>query len=525
MPTVTDVDSSSATIAWPVSTDDSSVVGYLVRRDGDVAEFTTATSFTDVGLESNTTHEYEVRAVDSSGNFSSSGLVTANIPGPNEPPTISAVPQDVTVVAGETGTVGLTTGDPNGDPVSTSITSGPTFASLAGGDLQLTPDAGDVAGSPYTVAVQASDGDLTATVAVTVHVVAPNGPPTIAASPNPVSVAAGETAIVEVTTGDPNGDPVSTAITSGPAFASLVGGELELSPGVNDVAISPYTVTVQASDGDLTATVEVSVSVEPAVEPAEHGTFGDYDGDGATDFGVFRPSNSRWYVEGLAGSTQWGKRGDVLVPGDYDGDGATDVAVWRPSNGGWYVDGIPGLTQWGKSGDVPVPGDYDGDGTTDFAVYRPSNSRWYVEGLAGSTQWGKRGDVVVPADYDRDGTTDIAVFRPSNGRWYVEGLAGSTQWGKRGDVPVPGDYDGDGTTDLAVYRPSNGQWYVEGISGSTSWGKSGDVAVPGDYDGDGATDVAVYRPSNGQWYVEGIPGSTQWGQAGDVPLARPVGSS
>ncbi len=85
------------------------------------------------------------------------------------------------------------------------------------------------------------------------------------------------------------------------------------------------------------------------------------------------------------------------VPGDYDGDGTADFAVFRPSNGRWYVDGIAGSTAWGQSGDVPVPGDYDGDGTADFAVFRPSNGRWYVDGIAGSTLWGQSGDVPAPA--------------------------------------------------------------------------------------------------------------------------------
>ena len=91
-------------------------------------------------------------------------------PGGNVAPTITASPNPASAVAGQTTMVDLTTNDANGDAVTTSITSNPGFAALVGGELQLTPDAGDVAGSPHTVTVQASDGDLSSTVNVTVNV-------------------------------------------------------------------------------------------------------------------------------------------------------------------------------------------------------------------------------------------------------------------------------------------------------------------------------------------------------------------
>lgn len=34
---------------------------------------------------------------------------------------------------------------------------------------------------------------------------------------------------------------------------------------------------------------------------------------------------------------QWGLPGDIPVPGDYDGDGISDFAVFRPTEGIWYV--------------------------------------------------------------------------------------------------------------------------------------------------------------------------------------------
>src|SRR5439155_14743469 len=105
------------------------------------------------------------------------------------------------------------------------------------------------------------------------------------------------------------------------------------------------------------------------------------------DLAVWRPSNGYWYVYGgTQGSTQtffqFGSNGDKPVPGDFDGDGKTDFSVFRASTNYWWVTKSSDSTYYsvpfGTTGDIPAPGDYDGDGKTDLAVFRPSTNTTYI---------------------------------------------------------------------------------------------------------------------------------------------------
>jgi spore coat protein A, manganese oxidase len=174
---------------------------------------------------------------------------------------------------------------------------------------------------------------------------------------------------------------------------------------------------------------------------------------------------------------QWGLKTDRVLLQDYDGDGKTDFAVWRFDT--WYIlnssNGSFRAEQFGNSnlGDVPIYGDYDGDGRADLAVRRAQGNFMspmpvtFIIKFSASGNWqvftmgDRRGDVVVPGDYDGDGKTDMALWGGDNfefgdGRWKwirsSDGHYQSVRYGLPGDNPVPGDYDGDGKTDLAVYR-------------------------------------------------------------------------
>ncbi len=296
-------------------------------------------------------------------------------------------------------------------------------------------------------------------------------------------------------------------------------------------------------DGELYATGLSTGTVVKIVRPKASA---DFDGDGKTDFSVFRPvsDQSFWYINNSSNSSanvrQFGSGGDIPTPEDFDGDGKTDIAVYRPSSGVWYYikssDSTTATFAFGSNGDIPAAGDYDGDGKADFTVYRPTTGIWYRTNSSNNAfsavQFGIAEDIPAPGDFDGDGKYDISVYRPSTGVWYrlnsTNGGFSAVQFGISEDIPVQGDYDGDGRNDLAVYRPSTSVWYIlRSSNGSVSilqWGSTGDIPTVGDYDGDFKEDVAVFRPSNGTWYV--LRSSTnsfsgiQWGSNGDLPAPR-----
>lgn len=274
-------------------------------------------------------------------------------------------------------------------------------------------------------------------------------------------------------------------------------------------------------------------------------TNADFDGDGGSDYSVFRTTNGDWFslspLNNSIVTAAWGFGDDIPVPDDYDGDGKTDHAVFRQSTGAWYYlrssNFTLGSAFWGFGTDIPSPGDFDGDGRADINIYRPgAQGVWYtlrsIDGGFSAFSFGAAEDIPLNGDYDGDGRDDIVVYRPSQGAWFGSNSSNGEFWGVQfgaaTDRPVPGDYDGDGRLDLAVFRLDEGVWYAlrssDSVVQATAWGFPDDIPVAGDYDRDNRDDIAVFRPSVGAWFALGSASgqlmAASWGISADSPIAR-----
>lgn len=272
-------------------------------------------------------------------------------------------------------------------------------------------------------------------------------------------------------------------------------------------------------------------------------TNADFNGDGATDYAIYRPSNGIWSsISPLSGNltfTQFGNSTDIVVAEDFDGDGITDPAIYRLDPLGWFVfrssDQTVSWLRWGGLDDIPVPGNFAGDIKADYTVFRPSTGYWYIfpSDLSGEVYYpmGTVGDIPVATDYDGDGIDDVAVYRPSSGMWIwrnsSDGSEHSFQWGGPEDIPVPGDFDGDMKADITIYRPSVGIWFsISSLTGEPNymyWGAGDDIPVAGDYDGDGRDDFGIFRSSQRIWWVLNSRDYSMtygyYGLATDIPIA------
>ncbi|MEM9385018.1 MAG: putative Ig domain-containing protein [Pseudomonadota bacterium] len=306
--------------------------------------------------------------------------ITVEAP-PNEPPQISGTPPSQVVVA-EPYRFEPTASDPDGDELTFTIASPPSWATFdtATGVLSGTPSETDQ-GVDAGIVIIVSDGELTDTLgpfSITVEPTEedeeeppPNEPPEIAGHP-PLQVIAGERYLFEPTATDPDGDELTFSIVNRPDWAvfDTVTGNLSGTPSEADQGVDSGIV-ISVSDGELSASLSafsITVAQQPNEPPQISGSpqtrvvanepyrfepmASDPDGDNLTFSVVNRPLWASFDVDAgtLSGMPTEADEGiysgiDIIVS---DGEltdslGAFSITVEPPPNDPPQIMGTPPL--------------------------------------------------------------------------------------------------------------------------------------------------------------------------------------
>jgi hypothetical protein len=193
---------------------------------------------------------------------------------------------------------------------------------------------------------------------------------------------------------------------------------------------------------------------------------------------VFR-SDGIWELQDAGGSLveiHFGQARDVPVVGDWDGDGNSDLGVYRPADQTWRLDAdLDGeaeiqLRFVGMGpGDIPLAGDWDGDGVSSLGFFRPGDTSWHFRNSLSTgaeempvVQGGSPSDVPLAGDWNGDGVHTIGVYRPDRGQVDLEdslriATSGADFFVVEGAIPVVGDWGGQGFDTLAFVK--DGVWY------------------------------------------------------------------
>jgi hypothetical protein len=267
------------------------LAGYQVmRREHDEDNFAaihpgllTTSEFIDTSGAPDFAYGYAVRAQDTSGQWSyrSNIQLGTNLSGGggNNAPVFTTDPvveANANEDAAYSSSIADNASDADNDPLSFSRIAGPSWLNVASdGVLSGTPSNVDVGLNSWTV--QVSDGADTdiATLEITVDPAPANQPPAFSADPITklnAMVNEGYSGSISGDASDPESDPMSFSVVSGPAWLSIASdGALSGTPGAGDIGQNSWTVQVDAVGGSDTATLMITVDAAPAIPAAPTG--------------------------------------------------------------------------------------------------------------------------------------------------------------------------------------------------------------------------------------------------------------
>ncbi|CAM3438340.1 SslE/AcfD family lipoprotein zinc metalloprotease [Parendozoicomonas haliclonae] len=204
----------------------------------------------------------------------------------NHAPTIAPISTQ-SLKADSTLSIQVKASDADGDDIHYDIINRPLWAVIDGnGFITLSPSTKHVGN--HTVTIRASDDSLSSTssfdVTVTPIGMTPVDPDTANHAPvidkvDAQTINAGSSLIIQIKATDSNGDKLAYSLIDGPGWASIdESGKLALSPTTEDMSTDAYELTVKVSDGSLSSSMKVSVTVNPLATDLEPPTTATYKG-------------------------------------------------------------------------------------------------------------------------------------------------------------------------------------------------------------------------------------------------------
>ncbi len=200
--------------------------------------------------------------------------------------------------------------------------------------------------------------------------------------------------------------------------------------------------------------------------------------------GIYNPSNRMFSLNAIPTNLvfAYGAIGDKPIVGDWNGDGVTTIGVYRPSdttfrlrntNNSGLADYAAFTITGGLSTDIPIAGNWTNSPTgAGVGLFTPSTRTFKLKNTKASgapdfsfvfdpVPAAANADLVpLAGDWDGNGTTTVGLFQLSTRTFYLRntnsaGAANVTfAFGAVGDFPVVADWNGDATVTAGVYRSS-----------------------------------------------------------------------
>lgn len=304
------------------------------------------------------TIDYTIAGADTS--LTASASIKVTVEADNEAPIANA--DVLTVEEDSTGTVDVLANDTDadGDPlslISFSANNG-TVVNSSGGNLLYTPSSNFNGIDTITYIVSDQITQVTGTVSVTVTPVN-DAPIAVDDSAGPMEVGQTLTISPLANDSDPDGDSLTIeSVSAGIGTASISGSSIIYTATAAGTVSINYTI----SDGPLTASATISVTVNSASFTGSYDT----NGDGVLDMTITSSGGSNYTVE-------FGSNVDAVLV-DLDGDG-TFTSVPRNEDGSFSVDLSGSSTLKGQQ-----PDSLTANTVSNFAN-QPNTVRYIVDGV------------------------------------------------------------------------------------------------------------------------------------------------